>query len=233
MRWLAALSLLIVGAAQAPDQRSYMVSSFDRLRVDGPYTVEVVRGTAPGAVAAGDAKALDQLSIRLEGSTLVVGSGTRGWELRSSQRLVSPKITVTALALRTVLVNGGGNVSVQEMRGDRVDLGLNGSGTIQVADLRADTLTATLTGTGVMTIAGEARAARVHANGAGSVEAGGFTAGDATIISETAGTMHLRARFLAQVFGYGSGSIQVEGPADCSVAGGAPVTCGGKMLPRN
>ncbi len=232
-RTLAPVLFLLVAATPQADQRNYLISSFDRLRVDGPYEVTVVEGIAPAARAEGDPKALDQLSIRLEGETLVVGAGTRGWELRSSDRIVSPRITITTPALRTVLVNGGGNVHVAAMHGDRIDLGLNGSGAIDVADLRADSLVATLTGTGVMTLAGEARTARLHANGAGSIEAGDFLVSDATVTSETSGTIHLRARSRAQVAGFGAGAIRIDGSADCAITGSALVSCGGKILPRN
>jgi hypothetical protein len=234
MRWLAALFALTLTAAapQAGDQRSFMVTSFDRIRIDGPFQVEVVHGSYARAVAEGDARSLQQVSVRVEGDTLVIGMGTQGWELRSGRQVTAPHVRITAPALRTLLVNGGGSVHADTMHGDKIDLGLNGDGTLAVDTLEADTLTATLTGTGGMRFAGQARAARLHVNGAGTLDAGGFTASDAVVISETTGTIALKARYSAQVMAFGTGTVQVGGPADCSVSGSGPVACVGRMVRR-
>ena len=67
---LAALAFLLLTAASAPDDaRRYMVTGFDRIRVNGPFAVEVVPGS-PTASAEGDPLTLDRLSVRVEGSTM-------------------------------------------------------------------------------------------------------------------------------------------------------------------
>src|SRR4051794_34857290 len=113
MRWLV-LTLLLLTAASAPQSKRYLVSGFERVRVDGPYQVDIVRGPF-SASAEGDPKALDQLDVHVDGTTLVVGAGTRGWELRAGEAVASPRIMLSTPMLSAVTVNGGGTVRITAM----------------------------------------------------------------------------------------------------------------------
>ncbi|HEX8300790.1 head GIN domain-containing protein [Sphingomonas sp.] len=226
MHWLTLAPLLTLVSAAAPaSEKRFMVTGFDRLRVDGPFRVEVLPGS-PRAVASGDAKALDHIAIRVDGSTLVVNMGTVAWKLRAIEAPEAVTITVYVPLLRTLTVNGGASVKVAEMRGGRVDLGLNGAGAIQVSAIRADDLNVTLTGTGEVTLAGATARARVRSYGAGSVAAEGLTAGDAVLIAESSGNLTMRVRYTAQVSALGVGAVAVLGNPKCRVSGAGPVACG-------
>ncbi|MEI9850479.1 MAG: DUF2807 domain-containing protein [Sphingomonas sp.] len=87
MRCLALLLplLLLAGAARPADERVFMVTGFDRVRVDGPFDVEIRAGLSPRASATGDTRALARLSVRVEGGTLIVGTGSRGWDLKPGE----------------------------------------------------------------------------------------------------------------------------------------------------
>ena len=67
---LTAASCFAAPAAAAI--RSYTVTSYDRVRVDGPYSVQLTTGRSPFAQATGSAQALEGLSLRVEGRTLVI-----------------------------------------------------------------------------------------------------------------------------------------------------------------
>lgn len=227
MRWLA-VPLFLLTAASAPDERSFIVGSFERLRVDGPFDVTVVTGS-PNASASGDRRALDQVSVRVEGSTLFVGAGALG----AGQPAGMAKIMVSVPALRAVLVNGGGRVKIAEMRGARVDVALNGAGSLDVGAVNADEANVSLTGTGALTLGGKAGKARLRAYGAGSIDASGFTANDATIVSESSGDMRVGVRYTAQIMATGAGGVAVIGAPECRVSGPGPVDCGaGKLVRR-
>lgn len=74
---LALVPLLLLGTAAAPaDERVVMVTGFDRLRIDGPFAVEVVPG-APGVTLTGERAALDRVGVRVEAGTLIVNAGTQ------------------------------------------------------------------------------------------------------------------------------------------------------------
>lgn len=230
MRWLV-LALLLLTAASAPDQKTYLVSGFERVRIDGPYDVEIVRG--PNAARAeGDAKALDRLDVHVDGATLVVGAGTRGWELRAGEKLALPHITLSTPVLRGVTVNGGATVRIAEMRSPRAELAINGPGAITVSGFDADELSASMIGAGSMTIAGTARRVRIRSNGAGSFDGTGFTANDAVLVSESLGTMRLGVRYTAQVMALGGGLVHLDGAPECTISGNGPVECAGRVVRR-
>ncbi|WP_204314429.1 GIN domain-containing protein, partial [Klebsiella aerogenes] len=71
-----------------------MVTGFDRLRIDGPFAVEVAPGS-PGVTIAGDRAALDRVAVRVEAGTLVINSGTQSWESAAGKIASDARIRVT------------------------------------------------------------------------------------------------------------------------------------------
>lgn len=227
MRFLLLAPLLALTAAAPGDERSFMVGSFERLRVEGPFEVEVVTG-APRAVAIGDRVALDQVTVRSSGGTLVVIAGPLAWAGRKRATTL-PRVRVSVPALRGVTLNGGAQVRVAEMRGARVELLLTGGGSLDVGGIRADDLTASLTGTGAMTLAGTVTRARIRNYGAGSIDAGALTAGDANLTSESSGDIRINARYTARATALGSGGISITGKPECTLRGPGPMACSGTI----
>ena len=223
--WLLAPLLLLTAAAPG-DERSFMTGSFGRLRVDGPFEVEVTAGP-PRAVAIGDRVALDQVTVRANGDTLVVSAGPLAWAGRKGTTL--PKVHVSVPMLRGATLNGGARVRVAEMRGGRVELLLNGGGSLDVGDIRAEDLTVSLTGTGAITLAGSAARARMRNYGAGSIDAAALTAGDANLTSESSGNIRIQARYTARATALGSGGIGITGNPECILRGPGPMTCSGTI----
>jgi len=229
MRWLALLLFLLTASAAPPQEKTFLVTGFERVRVDGPFIVEIVRGPTH-ASAEGDSKLLDRLDIHVDGTTLVVGAGAEGWNLARGETTGSPRITLTAPALRGLLVNGGGQVKVEDMRGARVDVALSGAGTIEVGTLTTDDLNLTLTGSGTISAGGTARRARIRSNGAGGLDASRLFAGDATIVSETSGDLRIGVRYTVRVFALGLGRVSILGTPQCTISGPGPVECAGQII---
>lgn len=225
MRPLLLAPLLLLAAAPA-QERGFMVGSFERLRVDGPFEVEVVTGP-PRAVATGDRVALDQVTVRTNGDTLVVSAGPLAWA--GSKGATLPRLRVSVPALRGATLNGGARVRVAEMRSARVELMLTGAGSLDVSGIKADDLVVNLTGTGAITLAGTAARARMRNYGAGSIDAAALTAGDANLTSESAGTIRIDARYTARATALGSGGISITGKPECTLRGPGPMTCSGTI----
>ena len=226
MRSLLLAPLLLFTAA-SPPERSFMVGSFERLRVDGPYEVEVVTGS-PRAVASGEAGSLDRVAVRLNGDTMVVSAGPLSWKDGTSA-VPLPKIRVSVSALRSVMLTGGARVRVAQMRGGRIDLVLTGSGSLDVAAIKADDLNASLTGAGAMTLAGTAARVMLRNSGAGSIDAAGLTAGDARLTSDSSGPVRINVRYTAQAMATGSGGIMITGKPECTLRGPGPMECLGTV----
>lgn len=227
MMFRAAPLLLVLFAVPAhADERRYMLSGFDRIRVDGPFVVTVVAGTSAGAVAAGETRSLDSVNVRVQGTTLIVSPSVNAWGGYPGAAKSVPRVIVTAAALRSAAVIGGGRLTIDRMRGSRIDLTLTGAGELTVADARADRIDTTLIGTGKVTLAGSALQGRFQSNGAGAIDAGGLSVAALTVNWQSAGDGRFAARNTAEVYAAGQGAVAVAGEPACTVNGAGPVICG-------
>ncbi len=234
MRMLILLSLAVATAASAAERKLF-VSSFDRLRVDGPFRVDVVTGRSPAGRITGDPRQLDGVEVRQEGDTLVVRrTSARDEELPRGDGAQPVIVTLATPTLAGAYLVGTGALSIAGMTGDRIDLSIAGAGTIGVTGADAAALNATSIGTGRITIAGRAASARLLVNGAGGVQADKLDAGELTVRLEGPGEIVARARYNAAVTNTGLGRIAVAGSPKCMVKAvtSGSVTCGGPMRPR-
>lgn len=234
---LAALSIaaLTVAAPARAAERRYVVTQFDRVRVDGPFDVRVATRGAPAARAVGAPDATDGLDIRVEGTTLIVRAGARGWTaLPHADPRAAPVLYLRTQTLRGATVIGGGRLDIDgPVRGQRVDLQLTGSGTMTVPALDVDQFTATLLGGGTMTLGGRAARVRLLTSGAGTIEATALQADELVLRLDGAGTTRATARYVAQVTTTGLGAATVYGKAACTVnaVAGGPIRCGVPAAP--
>ena len=230
IRCLSALALLLLPMSAGAANRVYAVGSFDRVRVDGPFQVKLVTGRSPGARADGDARAVDTLDVRVEGTTLIVRSSANGWGEQSGGGSVSaPVISISTLAIRSATLIGGGRLSVTgAVKGQRIDLQVTGSGTLDAAALDADQLDATLVGSGGIKLGGRAAKVRLMTNGTGGIDAVPLKADDLILLLDGPGEIRATARFTANVTSTGLGSVTVYGKPACTVkaVAGGPVSCG-------
>ena len=237
-RWLAPLLVLILststptGAVAAPVGvgRSYVVTDFDRVRVDGPFDVEVTTRVSPSARAEGPPQASDGIDIRVEGRTLVVRAGSRGWgevPRRGTDRALLVRLGVPML--RGATVTGGGRLTIQGvMRAQRVDLQLTGSGGLVVPALDADEVNATMLGSGAMTLGGRGGRVRLLTSGPGGIDAAKLRSDALTVRLDGSGAITATARYTADATSTGLGSVTIYGKPTCRVATAAtgPIRCG-------
>lgn len=226
IRLLLALALLVPASARADDRR-ISIGSFDRVRVDGPFDVKLATGASPGGTISGDARAIDTVDVRVDGTTLVVRKGLSGWgeQKASSAPMV---VSLSTPDLVSAVVVGGGRLSIGRMKGMRIDLSVSGAGTIALAAADTDQLNALVIGTGRITLAGRAARARLVTNGTSAIDASGLETGDLVVRLDGMGEIKAQARYTADVTNTGLGEVTIAGPAKCIVkaAAGGPVTCG-------
>ncbi|MEZ0497760.1 GIN domain-containing protein [Sphingomonas sp. IW22] len=226
-RFLTALAALTLAAAPAAaDERRAMVTAFDRVRVEGPFAVDISTGASPAAIATGASRALDGVEMRVEDRTLIVRGSVNdagGWP---GERLQRPTIRVTTLSLGGVTVMGAGRVRIDTMRSADVAIRLTGSGQIEVADIQADRLEASVVGSGALRLSGTALTANMLNNGVGTIEAAGLSVRDLTLQSESGGDSRAHATRTANATALGMGGITITGPAACTRAGPGTISCG-------
>ncbi|WP_031263283.1 GIN domain-containing protein, partial [Curtobacterium sp. B18] len=74
-----------------------------------------------------------------------------------------------APALGAVAVTGSGDVTVDRVQGDALDLALSGSGSLSVGTVDVGALLAVMTGSGDMSLTGKARTANATVTGSGDL----------------------------------------------------------------
>lgn len=219
------LALTAAPTPQAP-ARTVMLTRFDRLRVSGPYMVEVVTGGRTGAELLGDRRAAEGVTVQVESGVLTIRPASRTQDDFATPRSpVTIRVRTTA-PLQAIALAGGGKVTADRLAGTRAEVALSGTGALTIAGIAAEQLVGTLVGSGSLTLAGNARQARLTASGSGSFDAAALDARELMLRSEGAGEGRFRARFSADVTANGAGSVTVEGTPKCRVRGTAAVRCG-------
>jgi hypothetical protein len=229
-RTMAAFALLAALAAPAAAaDRTYSVTDFDRVVVEGPYVVTLVTGRPTSATASGSTDALDRMAIDVTGRTLRIRRNRTSWTGTPGGQAGIATVALTARDLRSVRLVGPASFTVDRVRGQRIELVVEGSGRLRATGIAADELQLGLVGSGRLELAGTAEILRADFQGTGDVAAGQLVADNATLLTTSVGEISLGARNTITVTANGLGTVTILGRPACTVrgAGADQVRCGG------
>ena len=163
---LSALPLLVLAASPAAAaERSYTVTSFDRIRVEGPFAVSVSTGKAVSARVTGSAEAIERVSLRVEGRTMLIRPNNSGWGGYPGKQSGTATLTLTTPDLHTAILIGSGSVEIDHMKGARVILTVEGSGRVVARGIDADNTSLAVAGSGAIEASGRTRNGAAIARG--------------------------------------------------------------------
>jgi len=224
---LVALASLATPAAAA--DRRYTVTDFDRVIVEGPYTVRLLVGRPSSAVARGTPTALDRVTVDVQGRTLRIRRNRQAWGGNPGADTGPVVIELTTRSLRSARLIGPASFDVDGARGLNVEFAVEGSGRLRATSLAVDNLSLGLLGSGGLELSGIARALRADFQGTGGVEATRLIAQGGTLTTNTSGNVALTVNGPITVHANGLGNIAISGRAVCTIDGpGADqVRCGG------
>ena len=207
-------------------ERTLSVTSFDRVRVEGPFKVSVATGVSPFARVSGSATALDTVSVDQQGRTLIIRPNSSSWGGYPGQSRGSVEISVGTGDLSAAWVNGAGSMSIDKVKGLSFNLEVQGSGSAAVADAAVDRLSVGLSGAANATVAGAAPKLTAIIRGSSSLDASGLAVKDATIGAEGPSQVRATASNSAKVDARGVASVELSGGGACTVKtqGSATVT---------
>jgi hypothetical protein len=223
----ALLCAALPATAATAAERNFGVSGFDRVRVDGGYRVTLTTGIAPYAKASGSARAIDKVSLRVEGRTLVIKmNNSSGWGGYPGEGDGPVEIMVGTHELSAVTVNGGGAVTVNRVEGLKFDAAAQGAGSIAIDDVEVDQFNLSLFGTASARLGGKAGKATLMVRGISSLDGDQFTVKDAIIGAEGPAVVKVTATDTAKVNAVGVGTVTLNGNPACtlSVQGSATVS---------
>ena len=223
---LLALASLPAAAAAPTVQRNYSVTSFDRVRVDGPYEVRLKTNVAPFARATGAGAAIDSVSVKVEGRTLIVRPSSGGWGGYPGESRGPVTIELGTHELATAWLNGAGTLIIDKVKGLGFDLAIQGAGSARIESADVDQLKLGMSGAGSARIAGRAASMNVIVRGTSSLDAEGLSVKDAVIGAEGPTIVRATVTNAAKVDALGLAAVTLAGKPACTVnaKGSASVT---------
>ncbi|MES2291337.1 MAG: DUF2807 domain-containing protein [Pseudomonadota bacterium] len=226
----ALLCLALLGSPLVAAERTLSVTDFDKLRVDGGFTVEVTTGRGTSARIIGTQAAIEATSVSVQGRQMVIRKNASAWGGYPGQTAGMATIRITVPGLTNAWVNGPAKVSVDRLKGARVAAAVEGSGELAIGGMAADNADIAQVGSGRLTVAGTVANLTMTARGAGVLDAGALLAADAKLTSESAGQVTLSVKRAVTGTMTGSGSVTVLGKPACTIksVGSGTVTCGVK-----
>ena len=214
---LLALASLPAAAATPATERNYSVNGFDRIRIDGPYRVQLRTNVAPYAKASGTPVSLDGVSIKVEGRTLVVRSGAGGWGGYPGEGRGPVTIEVGTHDLSAAYINGAGALMVDRVKGLGFEMSIQGSGVASVDEVDVDQMKIGVSGAGTIRMAGRVAKLTSTVRGTSTLEADRLEVKDAVIGAEGPSTVRTRVTNSAKVDAIGLASVTLTGDPACTV----------------
>lgn len=224
---LIALLLVAAAAPLQPAERSFSVTSFDKVRIDGPFRVTVSTGVAPFASVSGSSAAIDRVSVAVQGRTLVVRGNPSSWGGYPGQPVGPVDIRVGTHELAAAFLNGSGALAIDRVKGLSFDLAVQGSGSAAIGNAAVDQFKIGISGAGSATVAGTAPKMTAVLRGTSKLDASALAVKDATLGADGASVIQANATNSAKVDARGTASVEVSGDPACTVtAQGSAVVAG-------
>ena len=231
-------SVLLVGCGrgeangEAPVQtRAFAARDFNGVELAGADDVRVVYGKDFAVSATGPSDVLERLDIRVEGGTLKINRRkeehrwTLGWSRNEKPTLVA----VTMPVIRSAVLSGAGDMDIKTATApDGFSGRLSGSGNLKVDNVQTQTVDLTVSGAGDLLARGSAEMMAARLSGSGSLDARGLAVKDADIRLSGAGDLRANVSGTATGGLSGVGNVDVVGAAKCTIAhsGVGDVRCG-------
>lgn len=223
---LAAMAVATCGPAAAAT-RTFTITSFDRIRVDGPYRVRLTTGVAPFAKATGSTTALDGISMDMVGETLVIRNSPSSWGGYPGESPGPVDIAIGTHDLSRAWLNGAGSLSIDKVKGLSFDLSVEGPGSLSIGQLSVDQLNAGLTGSGSAVVGGTAALVTTVVRGTATFDGSRLKSKDATIGADGTSVVKLTATNTAKVNTQGTATVQLGGGPSCTVSAYGSATVSG------
>jgi hypothetical protein len=226
------LALLAAAVAASPARaadRTYSVTNFDQVRVQGPYKVRLVSGVAPFARASGSVQALDGISIIVSSQVLTVRRNPGSSSGYPGQPTGPVEIEIGGHDLRSASILGAGSLDINAVKGLSFSLTVEGAGAAKVSNIDVDQLKLWLAGTGSAQLSGSAKSATFLVRGTSSLDAAGLAVKDAVIGGEGPAMIRANVSNSAKVTAQGVSQVTLDGAPACTVkASGSAIVDGCK-----
>ena len=180
------------------------VSMFDSIVLKGSPDVYINVGPNLTVTVTADDNVVDLIKTESRNSELVI-------EIEKSIRTKkTPRIDITVPYLEKALVNGSGDIFIQNFDAETMELNVNGSGDIK-AEGNCKTLEVAVNGSGDIACKGNSKTVYANVNGSGDLKLKKFMAEDVNAEVNGSGDINIFANKSFDGFVSGSGDIRCYG----------------------
>ena len=234
MRIIALLLALVAFASPAhaqfggsQNERRYTVTEFDKVRVDGGFAVTLTTGRSPFATAKGSPAALDNLSVSVNGKTLVIRRTSSAWGGYPGEDSGAVSIEIGTYDVRQAYVNGAGALDIDAIDGFEFGVSVQGSGAVRIGQLDVDRFDLMLNGAASAQIAGSAEDGTIVLRGVSALRGSDLDVRDLTLGIDGPGYAELGTSRAVKLDMVGPGEVRFAGQPACTVTtAGSPTILG-------
>ncbi|HEY0956996.1 MAG TPA: head GIN domain-containing protein [Roseateles sp.] len=188
-------------------EKTRALPAFSKLRMEGPFDVRLVQADGDQAVVLADDNVEPLIETVVEGDSLVLRlKRDAGFSTRSA-----PVVRVDARALQGVLVNGSGDLTVEQFRSDALQVQVMGSGDVHFGLVELKDLNVNISGSGDVRLAGRAEQQNWNVSGSGDVDARALSGRVAKAVLSGSGDVSLGVTEQLDVRLSGSGDLSYAG----------------------
>src|SRR5260221_11490010 len=108
-------ALLAIAMTAAAANRNFGITSFTKIRVEGPFKVSLATDVAPFARATGSSAALDRVEVTVSGDTLVVSSSASSWGGYTGSDPGPVEVSLGTHDLSNAWLNGAGTLAIDRV----------------------------------------------------------------------------------------------------------------------
>lgn len=214
---LIAAALAAVASPVGAATRNFGITSFEKVRVDGPFRVTLATGVASFARATGSPAAIDRVAIEVRGNTLVVHNNLGSWGGYPGKDAGPVEITLGTHDLTAAWLNGSGTIAIDKVKGLSFDLAVQGSGAGEIGRVDVDQLNLSIVGTASARLAGQAMRLTAVVRGISMLDASALASKDATIGADGAATIAANVGNSVKVDATGPATIRLTGRPACTL----------------
>lgn len=221
----AVVAACLASSAQAAE-RKFMVSSFDKLIVEGDLNVQLTTGKAPSAIASGEKRAVDTVNIERSGTTVTVRY--RPSAVTRSKTGEPVTLTLTTHNIGTIILRGSAVMTADTVKAPNSRVEIIGAGSLTINDIKSDKLISIVQGSAKFAIAkGAVATGDMLIDGAADIAAPDLIFNELRLIQNGQAKSLLRAERKVEISTAGSGSVEILGKATCFIreAGNAKIRC--------
>jgi len=226
------LVALTLAAPATANTRNFGVTSFEKVRIDGPFRVTLTTGVAPFARANGSAAAIDKVSIEVRGNLLIVRKDTSSWGGYPGADSGPVDIELGTHDLTSAALTGSGSLAIDKVKGLSFDLAVQGSGLGEIGQVAVDQFTVTVAGSANARLAGDAGTTVSVVRGISNLDAARLHAKDATITAAGAATVDADVANSVKINATGPATIRLTGSPACTVRTNGSATVTGCNAPQ-